>query len=68
MKKKAEDEEVKVDPKELLMKDLYVCMGNAGTTETDSWYATAKMVTEQTTTYTTVPCHSMERPPLERIR
>ena len=62
MKKKAEDEEVKVDPKELLMKDLYVCMGNAGTTETDSWYATAKMVTEQTTTYTTVPCHSMERP------
>ncbi|XP_053393937.1 regulator of G-protein signaling 22-like isoform X3 [Mercenaria mercenaria] len=62
-KKKAEDEEVKVDPKEVLMKDLYVCMGNASTTETDAWYSTAKIATEHETTYT-----SPSRPTSERVR
>ncbi|KAL4236453.1 GTPase activator [Mactra antiquata] len=53
-KKKKDEEEIKIDPKEALMKDLYVCMGNASTTETDAWYASAKIASEQETTYTTV--------------
>lgn len=53
---------MKIDPKELLMRDMYVCMGNAGTTETEAWYATAKLVNEQTSTYTTISHHSIDRP------
>lgn len=37
-------------------------MGNAGTTETDAWYATAKLVSEQTTTYATISRPNSGRP------
>ncbi|XP_052256163.1 regulator of G-protein signaling 22-like isoform X3 [Dreissena polymorpha] len=67
-KKKKDDEEIKVDPKEALMVDMYVCMGNASTTETDAWYATAKIATERVTV-TTPSRPGSERPrPLSSTR
>ncbi|XP_060585737.1 regulator of G-protein signaling 22-like isoform X3 [Ruditapes philippinarum] len=63
IKKKSDDDEVKIDPKEALMKDLYVCMGNASTTDTDAWYSTAKIATQNETTYT-----SPSRPTSERVK
>lgn len=43
------------------MKDMYVCMGNASTTETDAWYSTAKIASQQETTYTSVSRPTSER-------
>ncbi|XP_052776517.1 regulator of G-protein signaling 22-like isoform X2 [Mya arenaria] len=62
-KKKKDEEEVPVDPREELMADMYVCMGNAPTTDTDSWYATAKVATEMATT-----AAGGSRPNSERVR
>lgn len=45
------------------MKDLYVCMGNTSSTETDAWYTTAKMAAEHETTYSTA-----SRPASENVR
>ena len=62
VKKKEPVEEVKKDPKEALMKDLYVCMGNAGTTVTDAWYSTAKIAQETESTYS-----ALSRPQSETV-
>ena len=53
---------MKVDPKKLLMKNLYVCMGNAGTTDTDAWYSTAKIAQETESTYS-----ALSRPQSETV-
>lgn len=44
-KKKVVEEEVEVDPKEQMMKDMYVCMGTASTTDTEAWFTAASMAT-----------------------
>ena len=44
------------------MKNLYVCMGNAGTTATDAWYSTAKIAQETESTYS-----ALSRPQSETV-
>ena len=44
------------------MKDMFVCMGNAGTTATDAWYSTAKIAQETESTYS-----ALSRPQSETI-
>lgn len=56
-KKKAVEEEAEVDPKEQMMKEMYVCMGTASTTDTDAWFTAAAMATE-----TSVTSSSLVRP------
>lgn len=56
-KKKAVEEEAEVDPKEQMMKEMYVCMGTASTTDTDAWFTAAAMATE-----TCVTSSSLVRP------
>ncbi|XP_046585614.1 LOW QUALITY PROTEIN: regulator of G-protein signaling 22-like [Haliotis rubra] len=52
--KKKDDDEPKVDPKEELIKNMYVCMGNASTTDTDAWFSEAQMVQNTETTFSTM--------------
>jgi len=61
VKKKKEEEETPPDPKAVLMADMYVCMGNAPTTDADAWYATARMATE-TATSSSRPTSARSRP------
>lgn len=49
-RKKAVEEEVVVDPKEQMMKEMYVCMGTASTTDTEAWFSAATMATETSVT------------------
>ena len=44
-RKKVVEDEVQIDPKEQLMKEMYVCMGNASTTDTEAWFTAATMAT-----------------------
>lgn len=44
-RKKVVEEEVQVDPKEQLMKEMYVCMGNTSTTDAEAWFTAASMAT-----------------------
>lgn len=54
VKKKPEDELPKIDPKEQLMKEMYVSMGDTNTTDTDAWYNFAQMSKDTSTTYVSV--------------
>ncbi|XP_060077454.1 regulator of G-protein signaling 22-like [Ylistrum balloti] len=53
--KKEEEEEVVIDPREQIMKDMYVCVGNALPTQTEAWFAIAQGATTTQTTYSTQP-------------
>ncbi|KAL8572507.1 hypothetical protein ACOMHN_019546 [Nucella lapillus] len=49
VKKKSENEEKKVDVKEVYMKQMYVCMGQTSTTTTDTWFSQAREAHDTTT-------------------
>ncbi|XP_069127158.1 regulator of G-protein signaling 22-like isoform X2 [Argopecten irradians] len=53
--KKEEEEVVVVDPREQIIKDMYVCVGEALPTQTDAWFAMAEGATTTHTTYSTQP-------------
>ena len=46
-----------------MMKNMYVSMGNTSTSEADAWFSSAKILSEQQTTYST-----MSRPPSEIVQ
>lgn len=48
---KKKEAEVKVDLKEVYMKNMYVCMGTADTTNTDAWFSQAKVAHSTEPTY-----------------
>ncbi|KAK7502187.1 hypothetical protein BaRGS_00006551 [Batillaria attramentaria] len=50
-KSKKKQDEVKVDLKDVYMKDMYVCMGEADTTNTDAWFSQAKVAHSTEPTY-----------------
>ncbi|XP_033738546.1 regulator of G-protein signaling 22-like isoform X2 [Pecten maximus] len=53
--KKEEEEEVVIDPREQIIKDMYVCVGEALPTQTEAWFAMAQGATTTHTTYSTQP-------------
>ena len=62
IKKKEPVAEIKKDPRETLMKDLYVSMGSAEPTVTDAWYSTARIAQETESTYS-----ALSRPQSETV-
>ncbi|XP_078317128.1 regulator of G-protein signaling 22-like isoform X5 [Crassostrea virginica] len=50
-RKKSVEEVPQVDPKEQMVKDMFVCLGDTPTTEADAWFTSAQITQNSDTTY-----------------
>lgn len=50
-RKKSVEEVPQIDPKEQMMKDMFVCLGETSTTEADAWFTSAQITQNSDTTY-----------------